>query len=262
MSSKSLTKTQAGRVSQFVGVTGAPQRLAIECLQLSNWALEPAVDYYFSSGLAQQAAGPRVDQSALHDLFLSYKDAAADGILAEGIMRLCEDLGVEPEDVVVLVLSWHLGAQSMGEYTQDEFEGGLAKLGVDTLAKLRARLPRMRAEFEEPASYREIYKYAYAFSCEKGHKCLQLDTAIAMWELVVPPQRWRHIGDWCAYLRQHHKRAVSKDTWTQLLDFMCNVDEDFSSFDENGAWPYLIDEFVAWKQEGAAAADDGGGGRA
>lgn len=44
-----------------------------------------------------------------------------DAILAEGIQQLCDDLGVEPEDIVMLVISWHLQAAAMGEYSREEF---------------------------------------------------------------------------------------------------------------------------------------------
>lgn len=85
---------------------------------------------------------------------------------------------------------------------------------------------------------------------------MQQDVALAMWHLLVPPARWAHIGAWCAFVEAHHKRAVSRDTWNQLLDFMQNVDEDFSNYDDAGAWPYLLDDFVE-HMRGAAAQQDG-----
>ena len=251
MSTRSLTKPQKERVSQFLAVTGAATKVAIECLQLTNWSLEPAIDYFYSANLesASPRRGGRIDRNAIHQLFLKYKDANEDAILAEGIMKLCEDLEIEPEDLVMLVLSYHLDAQSMGEYTQTEFESGLESLGVDSFEKLKAKLPQLRAELDIPDSFREIYNFAYKFSCEKGQKCVHLDTALAMWQLLLPETKWPFIEDWCTYIEEHHKRAVSKDTWVQLLDFIRNISPDFSNYDENGAWPYLIDEFVAWKKE-------------
>lgn len=247
MSTRSLTKPQRDRLNQFLGVTGAPTKTAIECLQLANWALEPAVDYYYSAG--HLSAGARIDRASLQQMFQHYKDPNEDAILAEGILKLCEDLGVEPEDLVMLVIARHLGAQSMGEFTRGEFENGMESLGVDSLSKLKSKIPELRAELADPEKFREIYNFAYMFSREKGQKCVHLETALAMWQLLVQPTTWKYIEEWCEFLQEHHKRAVSKDTWTQLLDFMRNINDDFSNYDENGAWPYLIDEFVATQKE-------------
>jgi hypothetical protein len=56
---------------------------------------------------------------------------------------------------------------------------------------------------------------------QKGQKCVQQDVAIAMWELLFSGQRtWPLLEEWCDFLHKHHNRAISKDTWTQLLDFI------------------------------------------
>jgi DCN1-like protein 1/2 len=125
----------------------------------------------------------------------------------------------------------------------------MVRLGCDSLDKLKAKLPTLRSELQDSTKFREIYGYGYLFGREKGQKCVQLDMALGLWQLLLPPERWPLIEDWCEFLQKHHGRAVSRDTWTQLLDFVNNIKTDFSNYDDTGAWPYLLDEFVEYMRK-------------
>lgn len=94
-----------------------------------------------------------------------------------------------------------------------------------------------------------------------------LDMAVTFWELLLPhapvydvdgtkaaagrpsfsPVQWEL---WKRFLTTaSNLRVVSKDTWTQFLAFMQEIDPRFETHDYEAAWPSVIDEFVAWVRE-------------
>ncbi len=68
--------------------------------------------------------------------------------------------------VAQLVVAYHMNAATMGEFTKEEFTQGLLKLGCDSVDKLRKKLPELRAELNVEDKFKDVYAYAYKFSCE------------------------------------------------------------------------------------------------
>mmetsp|Transcript_8845 Transcript_8845/g.22747 ORF Transcript_8845/g.22747 Transcript_8845/m.22747 type:complete len:173 (+) Transcript_8845:361-879(+) len=171
--------------------------------------------------------------------------------MADGIAQLCEDLKVDPSDPVTLVISKYMGAGVMGEYTKQEFFRGFQRLECDSVAALGKKLPGLRRELSDARRFDDIYEFAFSFSREKGQKSLAMDTAVGMWRLLFNIYAWPLCDAWCTFIEEKHKKAITKDTWLQLLVFAKQFTESVEGFDENGAWPYLIDEFVEWYSQSA-----------
>eukprot|EP01087_Luapelamoeba_hula_P009256 TRINITY_DN2381_c0_g1_i1.p1 TRINITY_DN2381_c0_g1~~TRINITY_DN2381_c0_g1_i1.p1 ORF type:complete len:282 (-),score=68.22 TRINITY_DN2381_c0_g1_i1:190-1035(-) len=188
----------------------------------------------------------------LEDFFNMYKEEPEDGevdavIGPDGIEKLCNDLDICSDDVVTLLLAWRLNAQEMGYFTKTEWMEGLEKLNVDTLEKLRTQLPQLRKEMDNENSYKDMYRFAFHFTkAEKEQKVLEIELASAMLSLLLVP-RYPLAASFLTFLREENSyKALNLDQWTNLLEFCKISGSDFSSYDENGAWPCIIDEWVEW----------------
>ncbi|XVF77841.1 hypothetical protein PTKIN_Ptkin14bG0079400 [Pterospermum kingtungense] len=234
-----LGRGHRDKVQQFMAITGASEKIALQALKASDWHLEGAFDFFYS----QPQIKSYTDTRHLEELYNRYKDPYTDMILADGITLLCNDLQ--------LVLSWHMKASTMCEYSKQEFFTGLQALGIDSLDKFRERISFMRSELKDEQKFREIYNFAFGWAKEKGQKSLALDTAIGMWQLLFAEKHWPLVDHWCQFLQARHNKAISRDTWSQLLEFARTVDPALSNYDAEGAWPYLIDEFVEYLYENA-----------
>ncbi|CAI9755071.1 unnamed protein product [Fraxinus pennsylvanica] len=185
---------------------GCSEKVAIWALKASDWHLEGAFDVFYSH--------PRIKALAdIKQLYNRYK-----GNL------LCLDV-----HATLLVVSWHMKAATMCEFSRKEFIGGLLSLGIASLEKFRERIPFMRSELKENQKFREIYNFAFGWAKEKGQKSLALDTAIGMWQLLFAEKQWPLVDYWCQFLQ--------------------NIDPTLSNYNPEGAWPYLIDEFVEYLTE-------------
>jgi len=184
----------------------------------------------------------------LDELFEKYKENDAQ-IGPEGVESLCRDVGVDPENVVVLVLAWHLNAQSMGYFKRDEFVNGLQSLGVDTVDKLKNHLNIFKAELDDPSKFKDIYRYAFGFAKEKEQKILDLATADAMLDLLMGG-RFPHTERLRQFMKEQTSyKSINLDQWMNILEFSRTIKADLSNYDENGAWPVLLDEYCEWARD-------------
>jgi len=188
----------------------------------------------------------------VEELFDKYKDKDADDeqqIGPEGIEQLCKDIGVDPEDVLVLVLAYHLNAQRMGFFSKTEFISGLQKLSVDTVSKLKGQLSNFRRDLDDQAKFKEIYRFAFGFAKERETKIIDLATADALLALVLG-NRYPHTEPLRSFLKEQTSyKSVNLDQWMNMLEFSRTIKGDLSNYDENSAWPVLLDEYCDWARK-------------
>eukprot|EP00536_Pseudo-nitzschia_multiseries_P008340 jgi/Psemu1/287723/fgenesh1_pg.210_\ len=163
----------------------------------------------------------------------------------DGIVKMCEQLDIDPEsDVRILVLLWKLGSKEKpGQITKEEFMGGCSDIAVDSMEKLKGLLPSLDTGFLDHDEFKDFYKFCFQFNRQGTHRTLDKDMVVALWNMLlkgrIPDER---LDTFCAYTEiQTQYTRITLDQWTSFLDF-CHECEDLSTYEESvSAWPVLID---------------------
>ena len=95
----------------------------------------------------------------------------------------------------------------MGFYTQEEFINGMTKLGCDSIESLRKKIPNLKQELANPAKFKEIYKFIFDFSRDQGFKNVAIDTAIALWQILLS-DRCNFLNAFIDFLQSEKKEMI------------------------------------------------------
>lgn len=181
-----------------------------------------------------------------------YEYAGSDDIVGpESMEKFCEDIGVEPENIVMLVLAWKLEATNMGFFTKEEWLKGMTSLQCDCTERVQGKLDYMRSQLNDPLIFKNIYRYAFDFARDKDQRSLDMDTAKSMLALLLG-RTWPLFPVFHQFLEQSKYKVMNKDQWYNVLEFSRTVNADLSNYDEDGAWPVMLDEFVDWHKAKSA----------
>ncbi|KAM0561434.1 hypothetical protein ACHAPJ_003315 [Fusarium lateritium] len=257
-------------ISQFVALTGTSDRQATRYLKNAGFKLNEAVDAFFASN-GDNNKGPSPLETKLDSLFDKLQDAndEKDKLELESTMSyLTEKLEVNIENAELLVALELLQAPSVGVITRKGYVDGWKVTGAgvthqEHAAYLRKQISSLSSD---PALFKKVYRHAFVAGRETDQKALSLENALVYWEILFAPpgMEWKTPNHnwlelWKTFLDAKWTRSVNKDMWNMVLEFALKSlsDESLSFWNEDGAWPSVIDDFVDWCREKGIGKADG-----
>ena len=222
--------------------------MAIKALERGNWRLDEAVDGFFNNPPSPPPPErDAINEEKVEELFRKYKcnESEEEIIKWEGIERLFQDIGVDPNDVVVFVFSFHSQAKVFSEISLTEFQHAAEEIQFDTLQKLKGKIECLKAELYDEMIFKNFYQWVFTYAKESTSKVLDIEGSIGLWSLIFA-ERFKYLKQWEEFLKNQKKlRVVSKDTWNQFLEFIKIITlSGVEKYDDSGSMPEIFDDFV------------------
>lgn len=179
-------------------------------------------------------------------------DEGDDVIGYGGVEKMCEDISVALDDVALLIMAWHLGASRVGYFTREEWMK-LSNFGVTNLASLKTRVPQFHKDIANPDNMKRLFMFTFNYVRESAEtKVIPVDLAEAYIRLLLPHSP--HTEPFCTYLLEQKAdpkgyRAINMDQWKMWYEFAHSVPVNLSNYDESGAWPLVIDNYVVTRRK-------------
>ncbi|KAI0648307.1 hypothetical protein C8Q79DRAFT_566909 [Trametes meyenii] len=166
------------------------------------------------------------------------------------------------EGALPLILAWQLQGSEMAKFKEDEWMKGTCELQASNCQTLSLVIrevedillldkPSIRPESIIPsitkkksisvAAPAEPYNRQKYFQYVSNRDKAFVELYTFCFNLAKPPTG-RNIDMDGTY------KGVNKDLWNMALEFCRTVHPDLSNYEPDGAWPTMLDDFVAWKK--------------
>lgn len=215
-------------------------------------------------------------------LFETYADPDTPDVIGpEGLEKLCSDANIPMEGALPLLFSWQLGAQEMGKFTKDEWVEWTTARKISTLSQIYQALadlddllidgkpplkrPSNAKKNDEPYdrtsywayaadtkdAFRKLYMFCFTLVKPPQSRNIDMETATAFWTVLLAPKSplMKDVLEFVGGKGESYK-AANKDLWTMMLEFCETMSPNLDGYEADGAWPTLLDDFVASKKGG------------
>ncbi|KAL4253969.1 Defective in cullin neddylation protein [Abortiporus biennis] len=219
-------------------------------------------------------------------LFGNYADEDDPNVIGpEGFEKLCNDAEISLEGALPLILAWQLGASEMAKISKEEWEKGTSELRISSVSSLAVALhdledlllldkpalkppttttsgtkkstsssaePYNRSRYfkyasDKKKSFGELYTFCFMLAKPPQGRNIDMETACAFWSVLVAP-RYPLAQELLNFINEKGTyKGVNKDLWSMTLEFCQTISPNLEDYEADGAWPTMLDDFVAWK---------------
>lgn len=203
-------------------------------------------------------------------------DSDGNTLGAESVIAYITSLGADPNTYESLLVHEILQVEELWRITRSEYVNGWLRVSesnneVTPDHAAHQRFVKLSSDkvARDPAYFKKLYQYAFTAGTEsvdgKRQKSMGMGTALGCWEALFDAKighAWKTANvNWLEvwqqflsdkfFVNEKFTRTVSRDLWNQTLAFANKTleDETLGFWNEDQAWPGIIDDFALWCRE-------------
>jgi len=227
---------------------------AQKILEANGWNVQSSLNDYFNNPnkyeSEKKAAG---SPDKVRKIFDKYADKEDKDIMSEqGMIQFFKDISVNPDGHETLVISWLLSCSEIGLIQRKEFVEGFSSQGCSSIGEIKGVIKGRVNSLGTETQFRQFYKWVFQHVKEdEKKKTIPTNLATQLWKIVLGSKQKELVllEKWLIWCEKAEDfKVVNRDVWEQVYDFLRET-KDVKSYDDSGAWPSQVDEFMDWVKE-------------
>jgi len=235
-------------LAQFMSVTQQSADVAERILRAQKYKLEPALEYYYSNQrkYPDPLKPSKASLKQLDKLFDRYIDDEKECCSQAGLSKFFQDVGVDLAHRWTLFIMYQLKATTMMQFTRKEFTDYFGKKKAFTISDIKQTCHKECNSIDNSnKKFEEFYIWLFSHVKENEDKrSIPKDFAIQLWGIVLSKEKYPLLDDISKFATANDEiKAITLDTWTVVRQFLATC-KDPKTFENDGAWPVLVDMYL------------------